>query len=210
MGRPTMTTQDHFVKRFACNLMRLCFLFNLLFFTTPAQAQVMEKNAFEFSLNELHFVIDKTTGSILSLSSPKVGVFLEASPERAGIIDMAFPIEEFQPLRLASKYSKGVKIDAGNQSVTLSWEALGACRPLPVSGKVSALVRFAAAADSESVILSCTIKVLCPCIRLDSFAIIEEARTCPTYFRRLLPFAPSGLSSGSRLLCRGSEYVFHL
>lgn len=157
MRRPHMTIKRCFVKRFSSSLMQLS-LFSLLWLITQPQAQALATDTFEFSLNELHFVIDKASGNILSLSSPKVGTFLEASPERGSIIDLAFPIKEFQPLRLAARYSKDVKIDVEKESVTLFWEALGASRPLPISGKVSAVIRFAAAADGESVIMSCTIK----------------------------------------------------
>jgi hypothetical protein len=133
-------------KRRATNFKNRGFVFfwvltGLLFSTSRAA----EPDRFEFSLNGLTFVLDARSGSLLKISSPQFGTFLETTPERAGIIDLAYPVAQFQPLRLGARFSENVKIKAEARQVTLEWESLGASRDLALSGKVAVSVRFAAA-----------------------------------------------------------------
>lgn len=136
----------------------VCLLTGLLF----SASRAAEPDRFEFKLNGLTFVIDAQSGSLLKIASPKFGTFLETTSERAGIIDLAYPVAEFQPLRLGARFSKNVKIKADTRQVTLEWESLGASRELPLPGKISASVRFIAAPDGESVLVSATIRNQCP------------------------------------------------
>jgi len=62
-------------------------------------------------LNDLELTIDADTGSILKMAYPGVGTLLESSPDKASIVDMAYPVEKFEPLRLSSRFSRGVRID---------------------------------------------------------------------------------------------------
>jgi hypothetical protein len=112
----------------------------------------------KLSLNGLDIGLDRQTGSIVKLAYPATGTILEGPRESAGLLDMAYPVQEFVPLRLASRFSKAsIEIDKNGAIVT--WDPLGPSRTnfkLP-DGKVIARVRIAAAPDSRSVILQCTI-----------------------------------------------------
>ncbi|MBR4749170.1 MAG: hypothetical protein IK083_06340, partial [Abditibacteriota bacterium] len=93
------------------------------------------------SLNGLELEIEKGTGSIVSLSVPGQGKILDARSEAASILDLAYPIPEFEPLRLASRYSKDAEIRVTDKEVTIHWERLGASRDyLQPEGSVRATV----------------------------------------------------------------------
>ena len=127
-------------------------------FAIAARADTSFKaDNFEFTLNGLHFTIDRNSGSIVRLGLSGVGVLLETSPDSASIIDMAFPVKEFEPLRLAARFSQNAKIEKTTDGVIVSWDSLGASRPLDLSGHVSVAIQFRAAADGKSVIMSCSI-----------------------------------------------------
>jgi hypothetical protein len=109
-------------------------------------------------LNGLEVGIDVATGSLVRLSYPATGVILEAPAKAAGLVDLAYPINSFPPLRIASRFSQA-QVEKEANGVRISWEALGASRAglaLP-SGKVTGEVKIAAAEDGRSVILSCRI-----------------------------------------------------
>lgn len=109
-------------------------------------------------LNGIKVGLDKRTGSIVSLSRPGPGVVLAASPESAGLVDVAYPVKPFMALRLAARFSKA-RIVHGPNEVTIIWDKLGPSRghtPLP-GGKVRAEVRLKASPDGRSVIMSCRI-----------------------------------------------------
>lgn len=111
------------------------------------------------TLNGLDLRIDEQTGSLVYLSYPATGVILQASPESAGLLDVAYPIESFAPLRLATQFSKA-RIAKGPNRLTITWDQLGPSRSnfkLP-GGKVSAQVTIRAADDLRSVILNCRIE----------------------------------------------------
>jgi hypothetical protein len=111
-------------------------------------------------LNNLEIGIDDETGSIVSLNSPYTGELLEASPEAAGLLDVAYPVESFTSMRLASRFSKATITQPSSDEVHIEWARLGASRqnlPIP-SGAVIAQVTIRAAADGKSVIFSCHIE----------------------------------------------------
>jgi hypothetical protein len=111
--------------------------------------------SFEADLNGLHIVLDGNTGSILKMSYPGVGTLMDSKPGQAGMIDLAYPIKEFEVLRLASRYSEGAKVSLYPDSVVIYWDRLGLSRSnFRVDGKVSATVRLVASPDSQSVIMS--------------------------------------------------------
>ena len=112
----------------------------------------------EFSLNGLHFAIDNKSGSILRMSTADIGNVLDASPDQAGIVDLAFPIKKFQPLRLASRYSENAGIKISAREATISWENLGASRNFDLPGSVAVSVHLQAAPDEKSVVMTCSIK----------------------------------------------------
>ncbi len=109
-------------------------------------------------LNDLELTIDADTGSILKMAYPGVGTLLESSPDKASIVDMAYPVEKFEPLRLSSRFSRGVRIDKKDGEVTLTWDRMGASRTfVDLPGEVGVVVRLKAAPDKRSVIISCDI-----------------------------------------------------
>lgn len=112
------------------------------------------------TLNDIEIGIDDKSGCITRLARADLGVLLDAKPESAGLVDLAYPMKAFTPMRLASRFSAGVSISQSKDSVTISWDQLGPSRthvPLP-EGKVSAEVVIKAAPDGKSVILTCAIQ----------------------------------------------------
>lgn len=109
-------------------------------------------------LNGSEFIFDADTGGLLKLSRPGVGVLIDATKERSSLIDLAYPIPGFEPLRLATRFSQGAQITLTNNGVEIRWERLGPSRSrFAVAGNVSASVRFTSAPDGQSVILSASV-----------------------------------------------------
>jgi len=109
-------------------------------------------------LNGIELGIDQQTGSLRYMSSALTGVILDATGDQSGLLDLAYPIKEFVPLRLASRFSQA-RIVQQDKGLTISYESLGPSRKgykLP-SGAVSALVTVRAADDGRSVIFSCRV-----------------------------------------------------
>src|SRR5690348_14692787 len=89
----------------------------ILFFAFHVHAAKVEA-----LLNGLTITLDQDTGGILKLQYDGPGTMLESSPQRAGMIDLAYPAERFEPLRLASRFSHEAKISHEKDSVTVEWE----------------------------------------------------------------------------------------
>jgi hypothetical protein len=113
----------------------------------------------EVSLNGLDIRIDDRTGSITGLSSRHTGMVSSAEPASAGLLDVAYPVESFAAMRLATRFSRA-RVVREPDKVTIRWDALGASRPnLPLpSGAVRAQVVIQAAADGRSVIFSAEVQ----------------------------------------------------
>lgn len=113
----------------------------------------------EATLNGLNLTIDSRTGSILEMSYPGPGTILREDPDRASLVDVAYPLEQFEALRLASRYSSGAQVTKTADSVTIRIPRLGPSRPnFAVEGDVSATVVLKADADGRSVIATCEIE----------------------------------------------------
>lgn len=110
------------------------------------------------TLNGLQLTLDADTGSILKMTYPGPGTMLESSPDNATLLDAAYPIKQFAPLRLASRFSTGARIEKTDDEVIISYDRLGTSRKFDVPGKVSAVVRLKAAPDKRSVLMSCNIE----------------------------------------------------
>jgi hypothetical protein len=107
------------------------------------------------TLNGLTIALDPTSGAILRLAYDGPGQMLDSKPNRAGVLDVAYPVEQFEPLRLAARYSTGARIKRDGDTLTVSWDALGASRSkFAPQGNVAATVQFKAAPDGKSVILT--------------------------------------------------------
>ncbi len=123
-----------------------------------AGARAADLGVYKARLNGAEVWIDQETGSLERLSSTVAGVLLEATPERSGVLDLAYPTPEFTPLRLASRFSKA-QVFAEGKGVTIKWDSLGPSRTnFPMEGSVSAQVTLRPADDGRSLILSCRIE----------------------------------------------------
>ncbi|MCC6445532.1 MAG: hypothetical protein IT210_19005 [Armatimonadetes bacterium] len=112
----------------------------------------------EATLNGLSLTFDADTGSILRLRFAGVNM-LDASTDRATILDLAYPIREFEPLRLASRFSHNARIEVTQEAVSIRWNHLGMSRGWPkIEGDVAATVTLKAAPDGKSVIMACAIE----------------------------------------------------
>lgn len=112
----------------------------------------------EVTLNGLNLTLDADSGSILSLDYAGPGTMLKPLPERAGLVDLAYPHARFEPRRLASRFSHGAQITNSDGDVIIRIPSLGSSRDVfPVNGSVSATVRLADAPDGRSIIMSCQI-----------------------------------------------------
>jgi hypothetical protein len=111
------------------------------------------------TLNGLEITFDRQTGSIVRLKHAGPGVILETTVEAATLLDLAYPVPQFEPLRLASRFSTGAKIVKTDGQVTVRWDKLGASRSfVQVPGRVSATVTLKAAPDGTSVIMTCQVE----------------------------------------------------
>ncbi|MBI2498072.1 MAG: hypothetical protein HYV75_09270 [Opitutae bacterium] len=118
----------------------------------------MVAGVFEATLNGLRISIDGQTGSIVGLDYPGPGRMLAAPPASAGLLDVAYPIPEFEPLRLASRFSAAPQIEKTGETVVITWRELGASRPyFHPDGAVGATVWLQAMPDGRSVALKCRI-----------------------------------------------------
>ena len=101
-------------------------------------------------LNGLEITIDEKNGGIVSLKYPYVGEILATEPEAASLVDLAFPLASYVPMRLATRFSKAV-IEERAQGVTITWAELAPSRThvsLP-PGAATARVTLSAAPDGR-------------------------------------------------------------
>jgi hypothetical protein len=122
-------------------------------------AWASEGNVLKVTFNGLDISIDRETGSLLQLSSASTGIILNTSPESASLVDLAYPLESFAPMRLASRSSRAEVVQEKDR-VVVTWTALGPSRSnfaLP-EGKIYAQVTIWGADDRRSVIMSCRIE----------------------------------------------------
>ena len=122
-------------------------------------ARASEPNVLRVTFNGLDISIDRETGSLLQLSSSSTGVILLSPPETAGLVDLAYPVESFTPMRLASRFSRAEVAREKNQ-VVIIWRGLGPSRSNPIlpDGKVYAQVTIWAADDGRSTIMTCRVE----------------------------------------------------
>jgi hypothetical protein len=130
----------------------------LLLLVVPNCFAEANGSSVKLTLNGADLTFDSDTGGLLRLACPGVGDLLVASPDRSSLIDLAYPHKDFEVLRLAARYSHGVKITTSSQSVEIHWDKLGPSRPnFPVEGNVSATVKITAAPDGQSLMLTSSV-----------------------------------------------------
>src|SRR5215831_6023419 len=105
----------------------LLFWFSVYITALTGLCQVPDAKASKVTLNGLTITIDRSTGNVTSLSSPFTGEFLQAKPPDAGIIDVAYPIDSFTPMRLASRFSSARLAEQVN-GIVITWDSLGPSR----------------------------------------------------------------------------------
>jgi hypothetical protein len=111
------------------------------------------------TLHNTEIELDARSGSLLRMSHPGPGVVLETTAEHASLIDLAYPIEVFEPLRLASRYSREAKTLQSAGQVSVHWDRLGPSRSaFDLPGRVSATVTLKAAPDGESIVMTCRVE----------------------------------------------------
>jgi len=157
-------------------------LLALAFPAPGAPSRSAEPATVEANLHGLAITLDADSGSLLRLSYPEVGTMLEAKTDRASILDLAVPIEKFEPLRLASRFSHGAQIHVAPSSVTIHWDRLGKSRGewAAIDGDVGATVTLKAADDGQSIIMQCEV---------DNRSKTDVRQVVFPDFAGLLPFA---------------------
>ena len=110
------------------------------------------------TLNGLRITLDAATGGLLGLEFEGPGRLLEAAPDEAGLVDVAYPLPQFEPLRLATRFSGQARIEPAADALTVSWDALRPSRGLDLPGQVAATVTWRALPDGASVSLSCSLR----------------------------------------------------
>ena len=111
------------------------------------------------ALNGLEIVLDSDTGAIRKLSCPGPGTLLDAERGEAGLVDVAYPVSEFEPLRLAPRHGARASIRRTDGEVVIEIPSLAPSRPgMPVRGSVSAVVTLRADPDGRSVVATCEIE----------------------------------------------------
>jgi hypothetical protein len=135
----------------------------------------------------LEISIDRNNGGITSISHPSTGMLLNIDSERAGLVDLAYPIETFYPLRLSTRFSRAT-VSGWEKGVKITWDVLGPNRRhvLLPDGRVCAEVCIQPSEDNLSVIMSCRIEnksrnpipqVMFPDLHgLKPFAGVEETK----------------------------------
>lgn len=133
-------------------------LLTLLLLLMSAKVSVMA-DTMKVTLNGLEFELDKQSGAIRGMSYKGPGTLLKAEASEAGLVDVAYPLEQFEPLRLSARNAKEAVIERTADSVIVRIPSLGPSRAnFPVEGNVSAVVTFRADPDGRSIILSCELE----------------------------------------------------
>ncbi len=126
--------------------------------TCGATPMAVGNSLLEADLNGLRIALDGKTGGILGLHLDGPGKLLETTADQSGLVDLAYPVPQFEPLRLATRFSDHAEITRSEDGLTVSWDRLGASRKLDLAGKVSATATLRAAPDGSSIVMSCTIR----------------------------------------------------
>ena len=140
-------------------LMFLCLMVAGPMMTGKTIAADSSPNVIHATLNGLAIAIDANTGGIVGLSYDGPGQILDSPASEAAAIDLAYPITTFEPLRLASRFSKNAKVTVSDKEVTIHYDRLGASRDIfEQPGDVAATITLKADPDGRSIIMSATVE----------------------------------------------------
>lgn len=110
------------------------------------------------TLNGLRVTLDDATGNLLKLEFDGVGTLLEPAAGEGGLLDVAYPVQDFVALRLGTRYSRASAKRDGD-AIVLEYAPLAPSRTnvaMP-EGTVKATITIKPAADKRSVILQAKI-----------------------------------------------------
>lgn len=110
-------------------------------------------------LNGLVIDFDNTSGAMTRLYYDGPGDMLTRKGTDAGLLDVAVPIEGFDPLRATAGYSKDALVTVEKDRVTIEWQSLGLTRDFGAQAEgVAAKVVIRECEDGESVTIHCEIE----------------------------------------------------
>ncbi|MHB1483769.1 MAG: hypothetical protein ACYCYI_03810 [Saccharofermentanales bacterium] len=141
-------------------------------------------------INNNKFVFDSLTGGILSLQTTNGVKLIDTDRKTAGLIDLAYPLDNFGPLRLATPYSVVKNIETNENSVVIEYSSLGPSRDdAGYEGTVSAKITLSAHEDGKSVVFEAQIEnhtdKLIPQILFPDFkGLVPVSGYENTWFRR--------------------------
>ncbi len=92
--------------------------------TAQETASTSSQGVIHATLNGLGITIDARTGGIVGLSYDGPGQILASPASEAAAIDLAYPIKVFEPLRLASRFSKDAQVSVNDNEVTIHYNHL--------------------------------------------------------------------------------------
>ncbi|MCC6728045.1 MAG: hypothetical protein IT208_01775 [Chthonomonadales bacterium] len=108
------------------------------------------------TLNGLQIALDSRTGAIRHMAYQGPGELLDADAGEAGLVDAAYPIETFEPLRLSARHARSARIERSPDRVVVRIDALGPSRDgMAIEGAVEAVVTLRADPDGRSIVLTC-------------------------------------------------------
>lgn len=112
--------------------------------------------AVKIELNNTQIDLDEHTGGILRMQHGGPGVIVQSDVDHAGMIDMAYPVEHFEPLRLANRFSTISAIEASENQVRILYDNIQPSRAwYHMDGRVCAEITIRAADDGKSLIFNC-------------------------------------------------------
>ncbi len=139
------------------NILLFAVLIILVFNLCAAQSCKSDRSqVYPITINGLKIGLNQRTGNIIELSYGNIGSFL--NEKDGGLLDIAYPVTDFPPLRLSTRYSKAY-IHKEGQSISIIWDSLGPSRNINLNeGNVKAAVVITPANDGRSVIFKCKIE----------------------------------------------------
>jgi hypothetical protein len=111
------------------------------------------------TLNGLELTLDGETGGLIGMRHPGVATLLRAPSESAGLVDVADPIEDVEPLRHETRFWRGADIRVERDRDPVFCSRLGASPGgFDLKGRGESRVSFTAAPDGRSVALRCEVR----------------------------------------------------
>ncbi len=111
------------------------------------------------NLNGSRLVFSRTNGVLLSLTEPEGNRLIDTVPALGGLIDLACPLKEFGPFRLAARFSRGCKFEVNATAITVRYPRLGGSRTdVDWNGRVAAAVTISAHEDGRSLVFEAEVE----------------------------------------------------